>query len=126
MLSGVLPLGSGRAWPPPHRLRAIDSQVCGRRGGASSRRQDEDTGLGFGEDASADQAFRLGPDTFGVTGLRPGAQRLADVLRAERAVGLLESGQDLVVSWRERLGRRETVLGGQFQDGLADDPPSRR
>ncbi|MGW3730251.1 hypothetical protein [Streptomyces sp. NPDC000851] len=65
--------------------------------------------------------FQLGAHALGVPRFGAGAQRLAHVLGAERVRGLLDGGQDLVVTGRKRFGWRETVLGVQFQDGLACD-----
>jgi hypothetical protein len=64
--------------------------------------QAEQGGLGFAEQAAADQAFQLGSDAFGAPWLRAGAECLADVLGAEPFGGLPDGGEDLVEAGCER------------------------
>lgn len=81
----------------------------------------EQARFGLDEDAAGHQALQLRAGAFGVPRLGAEAERLADVLGAESAPGLLHCGQDLAVSGRQRLRKRDAILGSQFHHGLAGD-----
>lgn len=101
-------------------LRQLLSARLGWRGRCGPG-QGEQAGFGLGEDVAVDQAFELGADALGVPWFGADAQDFADLPGAESVSGLFEGGEDLAVAGRQRFGRFDAVLGGQFQHGCAGD-----